>query len=41
MTIAEGLQVESEQFARVAPTHDTREALEAWMEKRKPVYTGQ
>lgn len=40
MTIAEGLQMESEQFARVAPSHDTREALEAWMERRKPVYTG-
>jgi enoyl-CoA hydratase len=41
MTIAEGLQVESEQFARVAPTRDSREALEAWMERRKPVYTEQ
>ena len=40
MTIAEGLQMESEQFARVVPTHDTRESLEAWIERRKPVYTG-
>lgn len=40
MTISEGLQMESEQFARVAPTHDTREAIEAWMERRKPVYAG-
>jgi len=40
MTIAEGLQMESEQFARVVPTHDMREALDAWIEKRPPVYTG-
>ncbi len=40
MTIAEGLQMESEQFARVGPTHDTREALDAWIERREPVYTG-
>lgn len=40
MTIAEGLQMESAQFARVAATHDTREALDAWIEKRKPVYAG-
>jgi enoyl-CoA hydratase/carnithine racemase len=28
-TIAEGLEIESEQFARVAPSYDTREALES------------
>ena len=40
MSIAEGLQIESEQFARVVPTHDMREGLEAWIEKRPPAYKG-
>jgi enoyl-CoA hydratase/carnithine racemase len=40
MTIGEGLQVESEQFARVAPTRDIREGLDAWIERRHPVFTG-
>lgn len=39
-SISEGLQIESEQFARVAPTHDLREGLDAWIERRKPKYTG-
>ena len=38
MTISEGLQMESEQFARMVPTHDLREGLQAWMENRTPVY---
>ncbi|EPX76383.1 crotonase/enoyl-CoA hydratase family protein [Salipiger mucosus] len=37
-SIAEGLQMESEQFARVADTHDTREGLDAWLERRTPQY---
>lgn len=40
MSIGEGLQMESEQFARVASSHDTREALNAWIERRVPVYRG-
>jgi enoyl-CoA hydratase/carnithine racemase len=40
-SIAEGLLVESEQFARVAPTADLREGLNAWTERRKPIFTGQ
>jgi enoyl-CoA hydratase len=40
MTIGEGLQVESEQFARMAPTHDLAEGLAAWIEQRPPVYSG-
>jgi len=40
MAIAEGLLVESEQFARTVPTHDLQEGLAAWMERREPVYTG-
>jgi enoyl-CoA hydratase len=39
-TIGEGLQIESEQFALMAGTHDTREALDAWIEKRPPAYHG-
>jgi enoyl-CoA hydratase/carnithine racemase len=40
MTIGEGLQVESEQFARVVPTRDIREGLDAWIERRTPVFSG-
>ncbi|MFI0845599.1 crotonase/enoyl-CoA hydratase family protein [Mesorhizobium sp. IMUNJ 23232] len=40
MTIGEGLQVESEQFARVVPTHDLREGIDAWIERRQPAYRG-
>ena len=40
-SIAEGLLVASEQFARVAPTADLREGLNAWTERRKPIFTGQ
>lgn len=39
-TIAEGLAIESEQFARMVPTHDLREALDAWIDRRKPEYRG-
>ena len=38
MGIAEGLQVESEQFAALAPTSDLGEGIDAWIERRKPVY---
>jgi enoyl-CoA hydratase len=38
VTIAEGLEIESEQFARMAPTCDTREALDAWIARRAPHY---
>jgi enoyl-CoA hydratase len=40
MGIAEGLQVESEQFARMVPTRDLGEGLAAWIERRPPVYSG-
>ncbi|MBX2853976.1 MAG: crotonase/enoyl-CoA hydratase family protein [Rhodobacteraceae bacterium] len=39
-TISEGLQIESEQFARMVPTHDIREALDAWIDRRPPSYKG-
>ncbi len=39
-SIAEGLAIESEQFARMVPTHDLSEALKAWLNRRKPVYQG-
>jgi enoyl-CoA hydratase len=39
-TIGEGLQIESEQFARMVGTYDLREALDAWIEKRLPTYMG-
>ena len=34
LSIAEGLLVEAEQFARMAPTDDLREGLMAWRERR-------
>ena len=40
MSIAEGLLVESEQFATMVPTHDLREGLAAWIERRQPSYLG-
>ncbi len=39
-TIAEGLLIEREQFARMAATRDIREGLDAWIERRQPHYTG-
>ena len=39
-TIAEGLEIESEQFARMVPTCDVREALDAWIARRPPRYEG-
>ncbi|MBZ6077931.1 crotonase/enoyl-CoA hydratase family protein [Microvirga puerhi] len=40
MGIGEGLQVESEQFASLIPTHDLPEGLTAWIERRMPNYAG-
>jgi enoyl-CoA hydratase len=40
VSIGEGLAIESEQFARVAPTHDLREGLSAWAARRAPIYDG-
>ena len=39
-TIAEGLAIEAEQFARMVPTQDLREGLDAWLARRKPDYRG-
>jgi enoyl-CoA hydratase len=39
-TISEGLEIESEQFARMVATHDIREALDAWIARRPPQYQG-
>jgi enoyl-CoA hydratase len=40
MTIAEGLQVESEQFAALVPAADLAEGINAWIERRPPRYRG-
>ena len=40
MAIAEGLQVESEQFAGLVAGHDLDEGLTAWIERRQPAYHG-
>lgn len=39
-TIDEGLLIEREQFARMCETKDVLEGLNAWIERRKPVYEG-
>lgn len=39
MSIAEGLAVEGEQFARMVPTPDLREGLDAWIARRRPNYS--
>ncbi len=36
-SIAEGLAIEGEQFARMAATQDTRKALDAWLSHHAPV----
>lgn len=41
VSIDEGLLIESEQFARMVPTSDLAEGLDAWIERRTPEYTGQ
>lgn len=40
VSIAEGLAIESEQFDRMVPSHDTREALDAWLARRPAFYVG-
>ena len=40
MAIAEGLQVESEQFAALVPAADLAEGINAWIERRTPRYRG-
>ncbi len=39
-SITEGLAIEAEQFARMVPTHDMTEALDAWKARRAPSYQG-
>jgi enoyl-CoA hydratase len=38
--IDEGLAVEASYFARMASTHDIREGIQAWLEKRAPHFCG-
>lgn len=40
VSLAEGLAIESEQFARMVPSRDTREALDAWLARRPAYYVG-
>jgi enoyl-CoA hydratase/carnithine racemase len=39
-SIGEGLLMEGEQFARLVPSHDLTEGLEAWKARRAPIYAG-
>jgi enoyl-CoA hydratase len=38
MTIGEGLQMESEQFARIVPSRELRDGLDAWIERRPAAF---
>ncbi|MFA6157582.1 crotonase/enoyl-CoA hydratase family protein [Mesorhizobium sp.] len=40
LSIADGLLVEAEQFARMVPTADLREGLDAWIRRHKPGHDG-
>ena len=40
MSLEEGLLLEGRCYAQVVPTQDRREGLEAFVEKRRPVYKG-
>jgi hypothetical protein len=40
MAIGEGLQAESERFAAMVSTDDPDEGVNAWIERRQPVYRG-
>jgi len=40
VSIAEGLAIEGEQFARMVSTHEMWEALDAWLARRHPAYQG-
>ncbi|MBI3436475.1 MAG: crotonase/enoyl-CoA hydratase family protein [Proteobacteria bacterium] len=40
VAIDEGLCIEANYFARMAPTHDIKEGIAAWLERRKPRFTG-
>jgi len=40
MSIGEGLQVESEQFAALVPSGDLGEGIAAWIGQRQPSYSG-
>jgi hypothetical protein len=37
-TIDEGLQIEAEQFARMAATQEIHKELNAWIARRRPAY---
>jgi enoyl-CoA hydratase len=40
VSIDEGLVIEQNYFARMVPTRDIQEGISAWLEKRKPHFTG-
>jgi enoyl-CoA hydratase len=39
-SIEDGLAIEESAFARIVPTHDAREGVSAFLEKRKPIFQG-
>lgn len=41
VAVDEGLAIEASQFARMVPTSDIREGIDAFLEKRRPAFAGQ
>jgi enoyl-CoA hydratase len=40
-SIEDGLAIEEAAFARIVPTHDAREGVAAFLQKRRPIFLGQ
>jgi enoyl-CoA hydratase len=40
MDLTTGLEMEARTFGGIADTHDLAEGTKAFMEKRKPIFTG-
>ena len=39
-SIEDGLAIEEAAFARIVPTHDAREGVAAFLQRRRPIFLG-